>query len=777
MNAWSPQQQAIFEWFRSGRGNLVVRARAGCLAGDTLISINRNGKGWSLPLAELVAKQNGLPWKVRRSEGHLTTARGWDLDLPTFVQREHNGVIRLGRLLNAWRSGEKLTHSILTKSGKVIRATAEHPFLTENGWAVLDDLHDGLAVQVRSTQKLNGPAPKKAYPDISGLWFHPFAAKRSADKTHRYGSARVPLHRLVAEADWNELQLNDFLDLIFAGRTEGLKFLDPSIWAVHHKDRNPWNNSRANLETLLIGEHRRLHADEGTDENVLFKVQAEKIARIKKFKVEETFDIEVADDPHNFVANGFVVHNTGKTTTIVEGITYAPENSIMMCAFNKKIATELGGRLRNPNAEAKTLHAIGFGLVRNNWSGIRTDEDRGENLARKALRPNAPDRVVRLVAQIASKGKAMCPFPKPGDLAEIAMAFDHIPDPDLEFAGWTLDVLDKAASDAMAMAAEKDGTIDFDDMVYLPIRNRWIRGRYNLVCVDECQDMNATQIMLAQGIVNPNGRLAVIGDDCQAIYAFRGADSGSLDRLKAELNASELGLTITYRCPKSVVALAAALVPDFQAAPSAPAGTISDVTFEQLISAAQPGDFVLSRKNAPLAKICLSMLRSGKRARIEGRDIGSGLVALVRRLHAANMLDFEAKLESWEMREIERARASKKKSAEARIEFVADQAETLRSISDGLTSPEELEARITALFEGGTGAPSVICSSVHRAKGLESDRCFIIGGTFYPGGRQTQEERNIHYVAVTRTKSTLVWVDGEASPERNRRERDEEAAL
>src|SRR5229473_2803675 len=71
---------------------------------------------------------------------------------------------------------------------------------------------------------------------------------------------------------------------------------------------------------------------------------------------------------------------SGKTSTIIEGITYASEQSIMLCAFNKRIATELGGRLRNPRAEAKTLHALGFGLVRNNWSGIRTDEDRGENL-------------------------------------------------------------------------------------------------------------------------------------------------------------------------------------------------------------------------------------------------------------------------------------------------------------------------------------------------------------------------------------------------------------
>jgi superfamily I DNA/RNA helicase len=96
--------------------------------------------------------------------------------------------------------------------------------------------------------------------------------------------------------------------------------------------------------------------------------------------------------------------------------------------------------------------------------------------------------------------------------------------------------------------------IDFTDMIFLPVANNWIRPQYDMVVVDEAQDMNTCQLAIAQGLAR--NRVVVVGDDRQAIYGFRGADSGSLDRLKDELKATELGLTTTYRCGRGIVALA-----------------------------------------------------------------------------------------------------------------------------------------------------------------------------------------------------------------------------
>ena len=52
--------------------------------------------------------------------------------------------------------------------------------------------------------------------------------------------------------------------------------------------------------------------------------------------------------------------------------------------------------------------------------------------------------LVKLVIQLASKGKGMCPFPKPGQLAEIAIAHGLEPDEEWEDEGWTLEKMERS---------------------------------------------------------------------------------------------------------------------------------------------------------------------------------------------------------------------------------------------------------------------------------------------------------------------------------------------
>lgn len=154
-----------------------------------------------------------------------------------------------------------------------------------------------------------------------------------------------------------------------------------------------------------------------------------------------------------------------------------------------------------------------------------------------------------------------------------------------------------------------------------------IEGTHNFyangILVHNCQDMGPAQLLLATGLAR--GRVCVVGDDRQAIYGFRGADSGSVDRLKAELKAEELGLTTTYRCAKAIVADAARYVPDFQASPTAPDGLVRGLAIEKLDDDVRVGDAILSRLNAPLVSRCLALLRRGVPARVEGRDVAAKL--------------------------------------------------------------------------------------------------------------------------------------------------------
>lgn len=456
---------------------------------------------------------------------------------------------------------------------------------------------------------------------------------------------------------------------------------------------------------------------------------------------------------------------TGKTTTIFEALKHIPAGAkVLICAFGREIADELIARLSKMTlacvAEANTLHSIGGQIVRRYWPSVRIDKDRGWRLAEQVCGKAAPEHMVKLVKGIAEKAKGMMPFATPVDLQEIAFQFDLAPDQSWEEEGWTLDRVCTLARRAMDAACVKDGSIDFDDMLFLPLANNWAFPKYDFVLVDEAQDMNYSQLLLAQRVCRPHGHIVVVGDDRQAIYAFRGADSAALDRLKTELNASELPLNVTYRCGQKIVALAQKLVPDYQAAPTNGEGEVSTIQIEKLVEMAGAGDFILSRKNAPLINICLKLVKAGKKAKIRGKkDLTAGLRALLKKLNPKSVPDFLAKIGVWVEKEAARIRATGSKNTESMLDAAYDKADILRALADGANGMVEVQGRLDALFSDDVNG-HIVLSSVHRAKGLETDRVFLLEDTFYPGGRRNIEEQNIEYVAITRAKSTLVWVEG-----------------
>lgn len=488
---------------------------------------------------------------------------------------------------------------------------------------------------------------------------------------------------------------------------------------------------------------------------------------------------------------------SGKTSTVLEAISHAPESRILLCAFNKSIATELQERMTNPNATAATLHSLGFGCIRRfkERVNVTTDGSRARYLSDKVCGSLTPDQVKRIVSRLHTFGREMAPHAiKPEELRDIAIQFDCVPDDDWCEDGFDIDFVCDKAVKAMALGAEDISTgIDFTDMLYLPVRNSWIRPKFDLVCIDEGQDMNRTQLEIAQKLLMRDGRMCLVGDDRQAIYGFRGADSGSLDRMKQELGAKELGLNVTYRCGSTIVAAAQSIVADILAKPDAHEGQILSTSLDKLTlpidkGGCAPGDFVLSRVNAPLVKVALSLIRDGRRARIQGRDIGAGLRAIIKKVAsgraAGSLPEFLKRLALWELKEARRAEDA---DLQSKADMVHDQAETLRALADGCAAVREIDARIETLFADAGPGTSVVCSSIHRAKGLEADTVFVLRDTLYPrvvcecGHRHSygkaecakcqcadyranetrqREEANLAYVAITRARRTLTWVVG-----------------
>ena len=257
------------------------------------------------------------------------------------------------------------------------------------------------------------------------------------------------------------------------------------------------------------------------------------------------------------------------------------------------------------------------------------------------------------------------------------------------------------------------------------------------------------------------GRIIVVGDSRQAIYAFRGAVQNGMGMMRVTLNAATLKLSTTYRCPRKVVALAKELVPDYNAAPEAPEGIVGNLNEPAMIAKLAVGDAVLSRLNAPLMPVALALLRLGKPARVEGRDIGAMLVGLVRNLKAKSVPDLMTRVEAWKQKQITRALAGK--NSDKKIEQISDVAATVTALAEGATSVTDVEIKISSLFQDTKegSAPAIALSSVHKAKGLEWHRTFLLSSTFRAakGG----EEANIYYVALTRSKAELYLVGGGGS--------------
>lgn len=461
----------------------------------------------------------------------------------------------------------------------------------------------------------------------------------------------------------------------------------------------------------------------------------------------------------------------GKTTTAISGALKAPESKILFTCFNKRIKDEGNAKLKQlgaTNAVFQTIHSLGYSAVTRFWEGVRLCDnfERQTSLTLAVCGGTAPDAIKRLVSKLHTLAREIVPHAtKAEELFDLAIQFECEPAEEWEQTNYNLEYVCARAVEAMEIAASRkpaDGLIDFADMIFLPVRNSWLTKSYDLVIVDEAQDLTVAKLEVAHGVCR--GRLFIIGDDKQAIYGFCGADTGSLARLQSVLNAKELHLTRTYRCGKAIVREAQRLVPDFEAADTNSDGEVLYLPIEKLLEAVGPGNFILSRLNAPLVSIAMRLLRNGKRCRIAGRDIGKGLIALVRKFRAKSVPDLLGRINTWQTRETIRltAKFSGKLDSptyQQRLEAISDQAEMLCSLTDNCRNVDEVTNRIVALFtDDGLGDAGVVtCSSVHKAKGLEADKVFVLMDTMRDN---SDEERNILYVAVTRAINTLVYVRG-----------------
>ena len=450
------------------------------------------------------------------------------------------------------------------------------------------------------------------------------------------------------------------------------------------------------------------------------------------------------------------VAGSGKTTTLLEIMRFLPNKRVLFCAFNKSIANELAARVPE-GTDVATLHSLGFRALRS-W-------DRSVTLDDAAVRALVEDYWLdwgnqwkaRQLAQYSLKvlslaKNSLTDVRSSEALSALAMHYD------LDENGYAAEVHPHLPR--LLGLMDNSRYIGFDDMIWRPASDARIEmPRYDVVMVDETQDLNGAQLAI---LLKMHGaRIIAVGDRSQSIYGFRGADPDAIPRLVEAFNMRQLPLSITYRCPTSHVAMAKNLVPHLEARAGAPAGRLVEQSWGDILKELRPKTLVLCRCNAPLVERAYDLIRAGVPCMVKGRDIGANLVSLVKKL-AGRESTVDALLKALDAYDIqERARLDRKRAPESKLQSHEDKIATIRALTLGCEMSGEVVKRCSALFGERAKADQVVLSSVHRAKGLEAERVVILAPWLMPmrWAKQAWEqlqERNIQYVAWTRSKNSLV---------------------
>jgi superfamily I DNA/RNA helicase len=473
---------------------------------------------------------------------------------------------------------------------------------------------------------------------------------------------------------------------------------------------------------------------------------------VREARIERDWSIyqkDIFNDVLNGVGNTQVdaLAGTGKTSTIVESCYYVPQTeSSLLCAFNKRIQEEL--ERRSPEwVDVKTLHSLGYGACRRAFPKIGSpNKDKLSDYVRADRGDKAETYDLR---EGLGRAVSLCK----GYLVDDEEGIDEILDKhDIDICGDKRGEFIGSVIKIMNACKKDTKQVDFDDMIWLPNVHGLSLTKYDRVFIDEAQDLNLAQINLALNSCKEEGRILSVGDEHQAIYGFRGADSNAIQSIVNRMGSKRMPLSVTYRCALSIVRLAQTLVPALEAAPGAIEGKVERIKDVELIKRVRPGDFILSRTNAPLIKWCLALLRERIPANIQGRDIGQNLTGMIRKSKQKSVNSFLDWLKDYSRMEI--GRMLKLKRDPTTIE---DKAACLEALCDGATSLNEVKDNIDRLFKDGDDKNRVILSTTHKAKGLERDRVFMLEGT-YRRGKDTREENNLVYVAWTRAKNELYLV-------------------
>ena len=547
--------------------------------------------------------------------------------------------------------------------------------------------------------------------------------------------------------------------------------------------------------------------------------------RYMKFTEEQTkiFEFVRSGNGHGIID---AVAGAGKTTTIMECAKHIPSNrTALFCAFNNSIADEIRARfteLKVRGVITKTIHSLGFGILKSNLIGskkYKLDERKYSEVLKSAEYKNNTlehyKRIVELneldpdgveqenqsfairnliydingkLLDINQKARSILLAGGVNEFRLMTLHFNIFSTIDSEKENFDKEVDEYFALHKVLLArgnqlAEKFKIIDFTDMIYLPFRWKLTPvNKYDFLFIDECQDLSKAQLAVATKYGKKGTRVLSVGDPRQSIYGFTGADIESFGRIKKMTKATELPLTLCFRCPIKVIELAKDIRSDIKGSKDYE-GIVAKINRKSVIEIARPGDLIISRIKAPLMEMVFEFIKKNVKVRIhpdEVRDFIGDLKRIFKKDESNSDIEivygsfekFKDKVSrrwKWIFQKNserildEAARAiyikNEERNLDAKLDFLYDRYIIWRNEVDSVKEIiEELKNFITA------DKNSIRLSSIHRAKGLEENNVFIIDYDRLPFQRPDQkdwekiQEVNLKYVALTRAKEALYQV-------------------
>lgn len=515
--------------------------------------------------------------------------------------------------------------------------------------------------------------------------------------------------------------------------------------------------------------------------------------------------------------NGMIdaVAGSGKTSTIINGIDYIDKkNKILFCAFNKKIQEEIKQKTINKeNVIVKTTYALGLSILKYHFEiftrSPNPDKSKYFNILSEQLRKNKsntyieetkftkyfekikfiyyqekkqeePDifyktfysnyyRLVDLLRYTLSYAKGETAFQRL--VEKYAIDIDQKNTQLLELYRKLVEL----AIGQGNIKAKLLGIYDYADMIFLPCEFKLSSpAQFDIVFVDECQDLSNAQLITITKYLKKDGRFFAVGDPFQSIYGFAGASPESFNNIKKLYNPKMFKLTNCFRCSSDIVKLAQEIRPDITTTNSFKSSIIK-IKFDDIIKHVQKGDFVLSRQNCNLFEVVFKLLCHNIKCKIIGKkEILKSLKDIIEN-NKLNSQEYYEELPD-HLQKIYKIAENKLGNNPANYEKLENLGDSINILESCFFNNQNAKT-LNDLFEyieslmDCEDEDSVILSSIHRSKGLEKRNVFIIGYNELPIKKenmlewQLYQEKCLKYVAITRAEVNLYQT--ESPPDKN----------